>query len=521
VRRAAFLLLALLAGVRLGAEPAFRWEERTLAEIQAELAAGRATSAELVADHLARIAALDRAGPRLNAVIELNPDAAAIAAERDAERRAGRVRGPLHGVPILLKDNLDTADRMETTAGSLALVGQKVPRDAHVVARLRDAGAVILGKTNLSEWANFRGSNSSSGWSSRGGQTRNPYALDRNPSGSSSGSAVAVAANLAPAAIGTETNGSIVSPASASGIVGFKPTVGLVSRAGIVPIAASQDTAGPMTRTVADAALLLAAMAGPDERDPATAAIPAGLLDVLARPLPAGALRGARIGVVRGPFGIPPRVEPLLEPVLAALRAAGAEVVDGVEIPSLGRFGSSTYEVLLHEFKDGLDRYLAEPGRVAPVRSLEEAIAFNAANAERVLAFFGQEDFLAATKRGPLTDPVYLKARETALRLARTEGLDPAFARGLDALVMLTRGPAALTDHVLGEKGAGGSSTIAAVAGYPAVTVPATQLFGLPVGVTLVGPAWSDSRLLALAADLESRLPRRPVPQFLPTARVP
>lgn len=519
--RVALLLLALLAAARLGAEAGFLRQERSLAELQDALVAGRTTSVDLVAGYLARIAALDRDGPRLNAVIELNPDAAAIAAERDAERRAGRVRGPLHGIPILLKDNLDTADRMQTTAGSLALVGQKVPRDAHVVARLRAAGAVILGKTNLSEWANFRGANSSSGWSSRGGQTRNPYALDRNPSGSSSGSAVAVAAHLCAVAIGTETNGSIVSPAAANGVVGFKPTVGLVSRAGIVPIAASQDTAGPLARSVPDAAVVLAAIAGPDERDPATAAIPAELIAALARPLPAGALRGARLGVVRGPFGVPPRVEPLLEPVVAALRAAGAEVVDPVEIPTLGRFGGSTYEVLAHEFKDGLDRYLAEPGRVAPVRSLAEAIAFNAGHADRVLALFGQEDFLAAARRGPLTDPVYGQARDTALRLARTEGLDPAFARGLDALVMLTRGPAALTDPVLGEKGAGGSSTLAAVAGYPAVTVPAADYFGLPIGVTFVGPAWSDARLLALAADFEARTRARQPPRFLPTVAIP
>lgn len=500
----------------------FRWAEKSIADLQSEMTAGRVTAEQITQDYLARIETIDRAGPTLRAVIEVNPDALALARELDAERKDGKVRGPLHGIPVLVKDNLDTADKMQTTAGSLALVGQKVPRDSHVVARLRAAGAVILGKTNLTEWANFRGNNASSGWSARGGQTRNPYALDRNPSGSSSGSAAAVAANLCVVAIGTETNGSIVSPASACGIVGFKPTVGLVSRSGIIPIAATQDTAGPMARTVTDAALVLAAIAGADERDEATRAIPAGLLAGLAAPLPAGALRGARIGVVRGPFGLPSRVEPFLDGVVTALRAAGAVVEDNVKIPAPGKFGGATYELLSYEFKDGLNRYLAEPGREAPVKSLAEAIAFNLAHAEQELAFFGQEEFIAAEARGPLTDEAYLRARETALRLARAEGLDAALDGGkFDALVMPTRGPAALTDHVLGEKSAGGSSTLAAVAGYPAVTVPAAHYFGLPLGVTFVGRAWSDSKLLALAADFEAQTKARRAPQFLPTAKVP
>ncbi|MBA3850094.1 MAG: amidase [Opitutus sp.] len=514
------LLFLLLAAGSARAEVAAA--EATIASLQAEMAAGRLTAVALTEAYLARIDALDRAGPELNAIIELNPDARTVAAERDAERRAGRVRGPLHGIPVLVKDNLDTADRMQTTAGSLALVGQKVPRDAHVVARLREAGAVLLGKTNLSEWANFRGNNSSSGWSSRGGQTRNPHALDRNPSGSSSGSAVAVAAGLCAAAIGTETNGSIVSPASANGVVGFKPTVGLVSRSGIIPIAASQDTAGPMTRTVADAALVLAAIAGRDERDAATHGIPAEALAALQAPLPPHALRGARIGVVRGPFGLPVRLDAEWDRIIAALRAAGAEVTDQVKVAPLGKFGGATYDVLSYEFKDGLNRYLAEPGREAPVKTLADIIAFNETNATRVMPFFGQQDFLAAEKRGPLSEPAYLEARATCLRLARTEGLDAALDGGkFDALVMITRGPAALTDHVLGEGSAGGSSTLAAVAGYPAVTVPAMQMFGLPVGLSLVGRAWSDARLLALAADFEAQTKARRVPEFLPTAAVP
>lgn len=515
------LLLVLLASATvLRAE--FRWAEKSIAELQAEMTAGRVTAEQLTQDYLARIAALDRAGPQLHAVLEVNPDALALARALDAERRAGRVRGPLHGIPILVKDNLDTADALQTTAGSLALVGQKVPRDAQVVARLRAAGAVLLGKANMTEWANFRGSNSSSGWSARGGQTRNPYALDRNPSGSSSGSAVAVSANLCAAAIGTETNGSIVSPASANGVVGFKSTVGLVSRSGIIPIAASQDTAGPLTRTVADAALVLAAIAGADERDAATQAIPAGLLTQLAAPLPAQALRGARLGVVRGPFGLPGRLDSALDRLVAQLRAAGADVTDDVKIASLGKFGGATYEVLSYEFKDGLNRYLAEPGRQTPMKSLADLIAFNEAHAAEEMAFFGQQDFLAAQQRGPLTEQAYRDALATCRRLARTEGLDAALDAGkFDALVMFTRGPAALTDHVLGEGSAGSSSTLAAVAGYPSVTVPATEMAGLPVGVSFVGRAWSDARLLALAADFEAHTRARRAPEFRPTAAVP
>jgi amidase len=462
---------------------------------------------------------VDKAGPKLNAVIELNPDALVIADQLDAERKAGHVRGPLHGIPVLLKDNIDTADKMQTTAGSLALVGQKPPRDADVAARLREAGAVILGKTNPTEWANYRGNNSSSGWSGRGGQTRNPYALDRNPSGSSSGSGAAVSANLCVVAVGTETNGSIMSPASACGVVGMKPTVGLVSRAGIIPIAASQDTAGPMARTVQDAALLLAAIAGEDARDEATRAIPAGLVaGLVAGPLKSGALRGARIGVVRGPFGFHARMEPGLGQLVETLRAAGAEVVDPVKISSLGQFGSATGDVLSFEFKDGLNRYLTEPGRVTSMRSLEDLIAFNEAHRADELPFFGQDLFTAAQARGPLTEKAYVDARALCLRLARTEGLDAALdADKLDALVMFTKGVATLTDVINGEGSSGGSSTLAAVAGYPSVTVPAAQFFGLPVGLSFVGRAWSDAKLLALAADFEARTQARREPSFRPT----
>ncbi|MDI1319473.1 MAG: amidase [bacterium] len=515
--RLLLLFCLMLATARAG----FPYAEATIDDLQARMAAGKLTARELTAAYLQRIAEIDRAGPKLNAVIELNPDALAIAEQLDAERKAGHVRGPLHGIPVLIKDNIDTADQMQTTAGSLALVGQKVPRDAHVAARLRAAGAVILGKTNCTEWATYRANNPSSGWSGRGGQTHNPYALDRTPSGSSSGSGAAASANLCAAAIGTETNGSILSPSSACGLVGFKPTVGLVSRAGIIPIAASQDTAGPMTRTVRDAAFVLAAIAGADERDAATQAIPAGLLEELAAPLKPGALRGARIGVVRGPFGFHSRMDPVLTKLVEVLRAAGAEVVDPVKIDPLGKFGSAPGDVLSYEFKDGINRYLAAPGRVTPMKTLADLIAFNEAHRAEEMPYFAQETFTTAQARGPLTDQAYLDAKATCRRLTRTEGLDAALdADKLDALVMFTRGVATLTDPLNGEGGSGSSSTLAAVAGYPSVTVPAAQFFGLPVGLSFVGRPWSDAKLLALAADFEAATQARREPGFLPTVNL-
>ena len=517
-----------LAGLMLAANfmhtasaAVFPFAEATIDDLQTRMRAGTLTARELTAAYLQRIAEIDRAGPKLNSVIELNPDALAIADALDAERKAGRVRGPLHGIPVLIKDNIDTADKMATTAGSLALIGAKPPRDAHVAARLREAGAVILGKTNLSEWANYRGNNSSSGWSGRGGQTKNPVALDRSPSGSSSGSASAVAANLCVFAIGTETNGSIVSPASSCGIVGLKPTVGLVSRDGIIPISASQDTAGPMTRTVHDAALVIAALAGPDARDAATGAIPPELVAALAAKLPAGALRGARIGVVHGPFGFHSRMEPMLAELVATLRAAGAEVVDPVTIPTLIKLSAVQGTVLSYEFKDGLNRYLAEPGRVTPMKTLADLIAFNDAHRAEELPYFGQEIFVTAQARGPLTDPAYLEARAACLQLTRTEGIDAAMDAGkLDALVMFSRGTATLTDAINGEGGSGSSSSLAAISGYPSVTVPAAHVFGLPIGLSFVGRAWSEPKLLALAADFEARTHARRAPEFLATAAI-
>ena len=513
------LLSALLALGARAAEPTFPFAEATIDDLQERMAAGTLTARELTAAYLARIGDIDRGGPRLNAVIELNPDALKIAERLDAERKAGRVRGALHGIPVLIKDNIATADWMETTAGSLALVGAKPLRDAPLVVRLREAGAVILGKTNMSEWAYFRGSRGISGWSARGGQTRNPYALDRNPSGSSSGSAVAVAANLCVVAIGTETNGSIMSPASACGIVGVKPTVGRVSRTGIIPISVTQDTAGPMTRTVRDAALVLAAISGPDESDPTTTHSPMGAAVDLAAPFRSEALRGARVGVLRGPFGFHPRMEAVLEDVVAALRKAGADVVDPVKVATLTTFGAQESVLLSYEFKDGVNRYLATLGPDSPIKTLADVIAFNESHREQEMPFFGQESLVTAEARGPLTEQAYLDAREALLRMTRAEGIDATMDQGkLDVLVMLTRGPAHLTDPVNGDSSSGGSASLAAVAGYPSVTVPAAQVNGLPVGVSFVGRVWSEAKVLALAADFEAKVKARREPTFWPTA---
>lgn len=498
--------------------PAFPFAGATIDGLQSRMAAGKLSARELTAAYLTRIAQIDRAGPALHAVIEVNPDALEIAAQLDAERKAGRVRGLLHGIPVLIKDNIATLDRMETTAGSLALLGARPMHDAFLVTRLREAGAVILGKTNLSEWANFRARSSTSGWSARGGLTRNPYVLDRNPSGSSSGSAVAVAADLCVVAVGTETDGSIVSPSSVCGIVGVKPTVGLISRAGIIPIAASQDTAGPMARTVRDAAILLGVLSSADPRDAVTETRPSGLRVSFVTSLAADALKGARIGIVRGPFGFQPRVDAVMNDVVATLRAAGAEVIDPINLPVVTQLAVPETEVLLYEFKAGLNGWFTSLGANATVRSVAELIAFNEAHRARELPFFSQELLTRAQAKGPLTEKAYRDARELCLKLARTDGIDGVMdARQLDALVAITNGPAAPTDLVNGDRGTGSSSTLAAVAGYPSVTVPAAQLSGLPVGVSFFGRAWHEAELLALAADFETRTHARRAPGFLPT----
>lgn len=496
----------------------FELEEATLADLQRKMAGGELTARRLTEACLGRIAALDRQGPELRSVIETNPEAVAIAGALEDERKAKGPRGPLHGIPVLVKDNIDTADRMTTTAGSLVLEGSIPARDAHVAARLRAAGAVILGKANLSEWANFRSSRSVSGWSARGGQCRNPYALDRNPCGSSSGSGVAVSANLAPLAVGTETDGSIVCPATNCGVVGIKPTVGLVSRAGIIPISHTQDTAGPMARTVADAAALLAALAGVDPRDPATAA-GRGRAAGLSKALDPDGLRGARLGVARNMAGFHPDTDRLFDEAVAEMRRRGAEIVDPADVPNLKELGDPEYEVLLYEFKAGLEAYFASLGPKAPVRTLAEAIAFNERNRGREMPFFGQEIFLKAVDKGPLTTPAYREALEKCRRLSREEGLDAVLERHrLDALVAPTGAPAWVIDPVSGDHYVGGNSTPAAVAGYPTVTVPMGFVFGLPVGLSFIGRAWSEAALVRLAFAYEQATRHRRPPRFLRTA---
>ena len=484
-------------------------------ELAAAMAAGTLTSVQLVKAYQARIRAIDRSGPRINAVIEENPDALALATALDRERRQKGPRGPLHGIPVLLKDNIATADAMQTTAGSLALLGSKPPRDAHLVARLRAAGVVILGKTNLSEWANIRSTRSTSGWSARGGLTKNPYALDRNTSGSSSGSAAAIAASLATLTVGTETDGSIVSPSSINGLVGVKPTVGLVSRSGIIPIAQSMDTAGPMTRTVRDAALLLTVLAGSDERDPATADASRHAHDYT-RDLDPRGLAGKRLGVVRSEFGGGnDLVSAVVEAELEALKSAGATLVDVPALPGAGRYDAAELEVLLYELKAGMAAYLAEYAPASPHRSLADLIAFNEANRAREMRYFGQELFLRAQAKGGLDSSEYVDALATCRRFSRAEGIDQALAEHrLDALVAPTGAPAWLTDFIRGDNPGGGFSSPAAVAGYPHITVPAGQVRGLPCGISFVGTAWSEPVLFAIAYAYEQATNRRRPPTY-------
>jgi amidase len=521
---AAFCILLLAtgcAGVHRDtafAATEFELAELTVPELQEAMASGRYTSRQLVELYLQRIEAIDQGGPALRAILAVNPDALRIADELDAERQERGPRGPLHGIPVVLKDNIDTADRMSTTAGALALEGSIAPQDAHVVAQLRAAGAVILAKTNLSEWANFRSTNSSSGWSALGGQTKNPYALDRSPCGSSSGSGVAVAANLAAVAVGTETDGSVVCPASANGIVGIKPTVGLVGRSGIIPISHTQDTAGPMARTVTDAAILLTAMTGRDPRDPATDAAVDKAHDYAAG-LDAGALDGARIGISRARhFGYSPDADRLVEAAIEAMKAQGAVIVDPVEIPTVDRLGECELEVLLYEFKDGLNAYLATLGPGARVRSLTELIAFNERQAARSMPFFGQERLVMAEERGPLTSSDYLTHLDNCRRWAGPEGIDAVIREhNLDALVAPTISPAWPIDLVNGDHYLGASSSPAAVAGYPNITVPAGEAFGLPVGISFFGAAWTEAQLIRLAYAFEQATRHRRTPGLLPT----
>jgi amidase len=500
---------------------AFALEEATIADLQKKMASGEESSRSLTQTYLVRIEALDRKGPELRSVLETNPDAMAIADKLDAERKAGKLRGPLHGIPILVKDNIGTADRMTTTAGSLALEGSIPAADAFIVGRLREAGAVILGKTNLSEWANFRSTHSSSGWSGRGGQCRNPYALDRNPSGSSSGSGAAAAANLCAAAIGTETDGSIVSPSNNCSLVGIKPTLGLASRSGIIPIAHSQDTPGPMCRTVADAALLLSVIAGTDPSDAASkGGAGKGKTDYTKFLDPKG-LEGARIGVPRkGLYGQSAPADRLVEAAIADMKRLGAVIVDPADIETTSAFEKTELEVLLYEFKTDLNQYLAalKNGRVL---TLKDLIAFNEKNRDREMPFFGQEIFEMAEKKGPLTERAYRDALAHDLKNSQKDGIDKTMDKHrLDALVAPTSGPPTLIDLVNGDYGVNGSSTIPAVAGYPDITVPAGYHHGLPVGVSFFGRAWSEPTLIRIAYAYEQATKHRRAPKFLPTAEL-
>ncbi len=521
MNRRRFLNHALLAlpAARVASAQAFNLEEATLADLEQGFRSGRFTSRAVTEWYLARIDSLDKHGPRVNAVIELNPEALAIAETLDRERRAGKTRGPLHGVPVLVKDNIETADRMSTTAGSLALAGSIAARDAFVAGRLRAAGAVILGKTNLSEWANFRSTHSVSGWSGRGGLTHNPYALDRNPSGSSSGSGAAAAASFCAVAVGTETDGSVTAPSSVNGLVGIKPTVGLVSRSGIIPISHSQDTAGPLARTVRDAAILLGAMAGVDPRDAATHAAAGKIQADYTKFLDPRGLKGARLGVERKFFGGNAAADRVIDECLALMKREGAELIDPANLPTHGQYDDTEFDVLLYEFKADLNQYLAGLGPKARVRSLADLIAFNRAHRREEMPYFEQEIFEKAQAKGPLSEKAYQQARARCVQLSRAEGIDALIAKyKLDAIVAPTTIPAPFNDLVLGDGNWPACTTPAAVAGYPHITVPAGFVRGLPVGISFFGAAWSEPVLLKLAYSFEQSRKARKPPKFAASA---
>ena len=496
----------------------FELDEITITDLQDGMKSGKFTARSLVEAYSVRIDEVDKKGPAINSVIEMNPDALSIADSLDQERKAKGPRGLLHGIPVLIKDNIDTADKMMTTAGSLALVGSKPPQDSYVAQQLRAAGAVILGKTNLSEWANIRSSHSTSGWSGRGGLTKNPYALDRNPCGSSSGTGAGISANLCAVGIGTETDGSIVCPSSSNGLAGIKPTVGLVSRSGIVPISHSQDGAGPMCRTVRDAAILLGALTGVDPRDSATAASQGKSLTDYAQFCDPNGLKGARIGVARKYFGFNDAVDALMEQSLDAMKKQGATLVDPADIETFGKFDESELLVFMYELKADLNAYLARLGPNAPVHTLKDVIEFNDRNRQKEMPYFGQDLFVKADAKGPLTEKAYIDALEKNHQLTRTEGIDALMDKyRLDAIVAPTGGPAWLTDLVNGDHVAGGSSNAAAVAGYPNINVTAGSISGLPVGISFFGRAWSEPTLIRLAFAFEQTAKARQASRFLPT----
>lgn len=512
---------AALAATKLDAQPSvpkFQLDEMTLAELRAGLGSGKFTSKQLVQLYSERIATIDKRGPHINSVIEMNSDAMALAQKADDERKSGK-RGLLHGIPVLIKDNIGTADKMSTSAGSLALADSHSQKDSFVAAQLRAAGAIILGKTNLSEWANFRSTHSTSGWSGRGGLTRCPYALDRNPSGSSSGSAAAVSANLCPVSVGSETDGSIVSPACSNGLVGIKPTVGLVGRTGIIPISHTQDTAGPLGRTVADAVALLTVLAGIDPNDESSQAAQGKIEDYM-RALDPNGLKGARLGILRKYAGFSIPVDKLFADALDAMKKSGAEIIDPVEVPGLDKFGDAETLVLQYEFKNDLNAYLSSLGSNTPVRSLADVIEFNDKNAAKEMPYFGQEQLIKSQEKGGLTDPEYTKALDTCRRLTRAEGIDAVMDKHrLDAIICPTGTPAWLTDLVNGDANVPSASSLAAVAGYPHITLPMGYVFGLPVGISFFGRAWSESKLIRYAYAYEQLTKFRRAPQFLPTAK--
>ena len=496
----------------------FELEELTISELQAGMQSGKYTAHQLVKKYLDRIDDIDKDGPKLNSVIEVNPDAMAIAEALDRERKEKGVRGPLHGIPILIKDNIDTADRMMTTAGSLALVGSRRAQDSFVAKKLREAGAVILGKTNLSEWANFRSSHSSSGWSGRGGQTKNAYIQDRNPCGSSSGSGSAAAASLCAAAVGSETDGSVVCPSSANSLVGIKPTVGLIGRSGIIPISHSQDTAGPMARTVSDAAILLGALTGIDANDARTKPSAGKFLTDYTQVLNKEGLRGVRLGIARKYFGFNDLVDKLMNDRIAEMKKMGAVIVDPAEIPTSGQFDNSELEVLLYEFKADLNSYLGRLGPSSQVHSLKDVIEFNDKNRDRELTYFGQDLLIKSQAKGPLTEKKYLQALRKNHLLSRTQGIDFVMRKNrLDAMIAPTGGPAWPTDWINGDHFTGGYSSASAVAGYPHITVPAGYVFGLPVGISFFGGAWSEPKLIKYAYAFEQATKARQAPRFLRT----
>jgi amidase len=502
-----------------GDDADFDLEEATIVQLQRDMASGKRTARSITEQYLARIESLDRRGPTLRHVLETNPDALSIADALDRERKTRGARGPLHGIPILLKDNIDTADRMTTTAGSLALEGSIAAHDAFIARRLRDAGAILLAKTNLSEWANFRSTHSSSGWSGRGGQGKNPYILDRNPCGSSSGSGAGVSSNYSTVGVGTETDGSIVCPSATNGIVGIKPTLGLVSRSGIIPIAHSQDTAGPMARTVSDAAILLTVLAGVDTADSATLASRTHTRIDYTRSLDVNGLRGARIGVARKKFfGYSDAADAVVNAAIDAMKKQGAVIVDPADIPTAGTFDDSEFDVLLYEFKADLNKYLAALPSSVRVRSLKDVIDFNERNRASEMPYFGQEIMLMAEKKGPLTEKKYLNALVKNHLKSRTQGIDAVMKKyRLDAIVAPTGSPAWTTDLVNGDHFTGASATPAAVAGYPNINVPAGFSFGLPVGMSIMGGAWSEPTLIRIAYAFEQSTHHRRPPSFIPT----